>query len=200
MASKDRILRLKEETRINILDAALQIVKEDGWQALSMRKIADVIEYTAPIIYEYFANKEAILLELTRKGYLLLSKQLQEAKDQHESPADQLEAMWLTYWNFAFDNKEIYQVMFGINASCSCEMVNKLPEAECPWDIIADSIGKLMGIEDMESDIICTKYYTFWSVVHGLVSINLLDRGDSDAINRQVLRDAITGIIISITP
>jgi AcrR family transcriptional regulator len=69
MASKDRILRLKEETRINILSAALQIVKEEGWQALSMRKIADVIEYTAPIIYEYFANKEAILLELPAKAF-----------------------------------------------------------------------------------------------------------------------------------
>ena len=84
--------------------------------------------------------------------------------------------------------------MFGINANCSCEMVNKLPEAECPWDIIADSIGKLMKIEDMESEVICTKYYTFWSVVHGLVSINFLDRGNSDEVNRQVLRDAVTGI------
>jgi len=52
MGSKERIARLKEDTRSNILDAALDIVKEDGWQALSMRKIADKIEYTAPIIYE----------------------------------------------------------------------------------------------------------------------------------------------------
>ena len=200
MASKDRILRLKEETRINILDAALQIVKEEGWQALSMRKIADVIEYTAPIIYEYFANKEAILLELTRKGFLLLARELQEAKDKHTSPADQLEEMWLTYWNFAFANKELYQVMFGVSTNCCCEMVNKLPESDMPWDIIAASIGDLMHIKDMESDVICTKYYTFWSVVHGLVSINLLNRGNTDEINRQVLRDAITGIIRSITP
>lgn len=200
MASKDRIARLKEETRINILKAAFDIVKTEGWQALSMRKIADAIEYTAPIIYEYFANKEAIILELTRQGYLKLAKKLQEAKDKHTSPAKQLEEMWLTYWNFAFANKELYQIMFGINASCSCEMVNKLPEAECPWDIIADSIGKLMNIEDMESEVICTKYYTFWSIVHGLVSINLVDRGNSDEINKQVLRDAITGIIRSITP
>ena len=200
MGSKDRILRLKEETRVNILEAALQIVKKEGWQALSMRKIADAIEYTAPIIYEYFSNKEAILLELNRQGYLKLSKQLQEAKDKHTSPAKQLEEMWLTYWNFAFANKELYQGMFGITTSCACKMVNELPEAELPWDIITGSIGKLMNIEDMDSDVICTKYYTFWSVVHGLVSINLLDRGDSDAINRQVLRDAITGIIRSITP
>jgi AcrR family transcriptional regulator len=200
MASKDRILRLKEETRINILEAALQIVKEEGWQALSMRKIADVIEYTAPIIYEYFANKEAILLELTRQGFLILSKDLQEAKSKHASPAKQLEEMWIAYWNFAFSNKELYQVMFGVSTSCCCEMVNKLPEAEMPWDIIAASIGELMHIDDMDSDIICTKYYTFWSVVHGLVSINLLSRGSSDDINRQVLKDAITGIIRSITP
>ena len=198
MASKDRILRLKEETRINILDAALQIVKEEGWQALSMRKIADVIEYTAPIIYEYFSNKEAILLELNRKGFLILANDLREAKSKHRLPAKQLEAMWEAYWNFAFANKELYQGMFGVTTNCSCEMVNSLPEADLPWDIITEVIGELMGITDMESEIICTKYYTLWSVVHGLVSINLLSRGFSDDINRQVLKDAIGGIIRTI--
>ena len=197
MASKDRILRLKEETRCNILEASLQIVKEDGWQALSMRKIADAIEYTAPIIYEYFSNKEAILLELTRKGYLILSRDLQEAKSKHRLPAKQLEAMWIAYWNFAFANKELYQGMFGVSTNC-CEMVNKLPEADMPWDIFTEVIGELIGITDMESEIICKKYYTFWSVVHGLISINLLSRGFSDEMNRQVLRDAISGIISTI--
>ena len=198
MASKDRILRLKEETRINILDASLQIVKEEGWQALSMRKIADVIEYTAPIIYEYFSNKEAILLELNRKGFLILAKDLREAKSKHRLPAKQLEAMWEAYWTFAFANKELYQGMFGVTTNCACEMVNNLPEADLPWDIITEVIGELMGITDMESEVICTKYYTLWSVVHGLVSINLLSRGFSDEINRQVLKDAIGGIIRTI--
>jgi AcrR family transcriptional regulator len=200
MASKDRILRLKEETRTNILGAALQIVKEDGWQALSMRKIADVIEYTAPIIYEYFSNKEAILLELSRQGYLLLSKDLEEAKSKHRLPAKQLEAMWVAYWNFAFANKELYQGMFGVSTNCCCEMVNTLPEAGKPWEMFSEIIGELMGVDDMDSDVICTKYYTFWSVVHGLISINLLSRGSSDEINRQVLRDAISGIINTLKP
>src|SRR5476651_772965 len=106
MASKDRILRLKEETRINILDAALTIAKEEGWPALSMRKIADKIEYTAPIIYEYYANKEAILLELTKKGYLLLAERMKEAGSRHTDLAKQIEAMWLSYWNFAFQETE----------------------------------------------------------------------------------------------
>lgn len=199
MASKDRILRLKEETRINILDAALQIVKEEGWQALSMRKIADVIEYTAPIIYEYFANKEAILLELTRKGFLILDRDLQEAHDKHRLPAKQLEAMWLAYWNFAFANKELYQVMFGVSTnSCGCELMETMPEAAKPAQLFSKVIGELMNVSDLGSNVICTKYYTFWSVVHGLISINLLSRGSSDDVNRQVLKDAIGGIIRSI--
>ena len=95
MASKERIQRLKEETKINILEAAYKIVKEEGWQALSMRKIADEIEYTAPIIYEYFSNKEAILAELNKKGYHYLTKEMEEAAKQHELPVDQLEEMWM---------------------------------------------------------------------------------------------------------
>ena len=199
MASKDRILRLKEETRINILDAALQIVKEEGWQALSMRKIADVIEYTAPIIYEYFSNKDAIILELTRRGYLILARDLEEAKGKHRLPAKQLEAMWLAYWNFAFAHKELYQAMFGITTNCCCAQVNTLPEAAKPWELFSKVIGDLMGVEDIDEDVICTKYYTFWSVVHGLISINILSRGNSDEVNRQVLKDAIGAIIRSIT-
>ncbi len=198
MASKERIQRLKDETRINILEASLQIVKEEGWQALSMRKIADVIEYTAPIIYEYFANKEAILLELTRKGYLILSRNLQEARGKHRLPAKQLEAMWLAYWNFAFDNKELYQLMFGVEMNCCCDLVATLPESENPSTQFSEVIAELMDIENPSKDMICLKYFTFWSVVHGLISINILRRGYSDEVNRQVLMDAITGIIRSI--
>lgn len=197
MASKDRILRLKEETRINILDAAFQIVKNEGWQALSMRKIADAIEYTAPIIYEYFANKEAIFQELTKKGNALLSKDLLAAKAEHRLPAKQLEAMWMAYWNFAFAEKELYQLMYGVEMNC-CIFENNYPDAENPSDLIWDVIADLMVDSKPSEDEICRRFYTFWSVVHGLVSINLVRKGVSDEINRQILRDAIGGIINAI--
>jgi AcrR family transcriptional regulator len=197
MASKDRILRLKEETRCNILDASLKIVKGGGWDALSMRKIADEIEYTAPIIYEYYANKDAILMELTRKGFLLLAKQLEEAKNKHRLPAKQLEAMWLAYWNFAFAERELYQVMYGVKISC-CERAKIMPESERPMDLIWDVIVELMLPHVGTEEEVCTKYYTFWSVIHGLISINMVDRGNTDETNQEVLKTAITCIIRSI--
>ncbi len=197
MASKERIQRLKEETRVNILDASFKIVKEVGWQALSMRKIADEIEYTAPIIYEYFANKEAILAELNKKGYVLLLKKMEAAKNKHQLPEDQLEAIWMAYWNFAFAEKELYQLMFGVSMNCC--MAQKSAEVEAPSKLVNDLIRQLMKSSNPSDDEICMQYFTFWSVVHGLISINLVNRGTSDKINRLILKNAITGIIKSIT-
>lgn len=197
MASKDRIQRLKDDTRCNILTASLQIVKEEGWAALSMRKIADKIEYTAPIIYEYFSNKDAILQELTRTGYIKLAKQMDEANSKFTDPSQQLEAMWMAYWNFAFAEKELYQVMYGVEANC-CVMGNACDDIKAPSNMLWNKIEEIVPEERRTEEYIDTKYYTFWSVVHGLISINLTRQLTSDDINKQVLKDALGGIINSI--
>lgn len=196
MGSKERIQRQKEDTRKGILAAALQIVKQEGWTALSMRKIADVIEYTAPIIYEYFPNKEGILLELTRQGYVKLGLKVKAARDSKTDAEEQLEAMWLAYWDFAFEETEYYQLMYGVQVNC-CEMYKTMPEAEYTTDLFYDAIEKLLK-EPISEDASCLKYYTFWSLIHGLVSINLVQKGANDAINQQILRSAIKAIIKTI--
>jgi AcrR family transcriptional regulator len=197
MASKDRIQRLKDETRVNILGASLAIVKEEGWPALSMRKIADKIEYTAPIIYEYFDNKEAILQELTRSGFVKLAAHMQKAADAFAEPAAQLEAMWLAYWNFAFAEKELYQVMFGVQTNC-CVNANSCPDMKGPAIMFRNKIEELVPAEKRTKEYIDRRYYTFWSIVHGLISINMTAQLTSEEMSTQVLKDAIAGMISAI--
>jgi AcrR family transcriptional regulator len=194
MGSKERIARLKEDTRKNILDAALEIVKEEGWQSLSMRKIADKIEYTAPIIYEYFENKEGILLELTRQGYVILHQNIKKSMNKEAEAAEQLEAMWIAYWNFAFDHKELYQLMYGVEMNC-CYLKKSLAEAEQANKLFSDVIKEVMTAAHPDEELVCRKFYTFWSVIHGLISINLVNKGRGQEMNEQILHDAIKGII-----
>lgn len=80
MGIVERKMRHKEEIRTGILGAAWHMVVTDGWQSLSIRKIADAIEYSIPVIYNHFENKEAILLEFSKEGYQKLALALQEAK------------------------------------------------------------------------------------------------------------------------
>jgi AcrR family transcriptional regulator len=195
MASRDRILRQKEETRKNILDAAYTIAKEEGWQSLSMRKIADKIEYTAPIIYEYFSNKDAILQELTLKGFVSLTKDLEKAKSLSDDPAEQLEKMWMAYWDFAFADKELYQVMYGVQMNC-CS--GRCPATENPFNLFTEVIAQIMKDQNPSREVIKQKYFTFFSVIHGLISVNMIGNGLPSMTNNQILKDAINGIILSL--
>lgn len=197
MGSKDRIQRLKEHTRSNILQAALKIVKHDGWHALNMRRIAEDIDYTAPIIYEYFNGKDALVAELSASGFRKLATAIGKAKNSHVAPVKQLEAMWLAYWNFAFAEKELYQAMFGVEVSCSA-MKEGFAKAEQIPALFNEVIRALMSDTPVTEDIISTKYFTLWSVVHGLVAINLINKGKSEEINQMVLHEAINNTISSI--
>ncbi|MEJ5962625.1 TetR/AcrR family transcriptional regulator [Pedobacter immunditicola] len=194
MGSKERIARLKEETKSNILNAALDIVKEEGWQSLSMRKIAEKIEYTAPIIYEYFANKDGILLELTRQGYVILGKEVRKVMKDETTAAERLEAMWIAYWDFAFEHQELYQLMYGVDMNC-CEVKKSLQEAEALTNLFFDAIRDVMDDDNPADDLVCRKFYTFWSIIHGLISINIVNKGRGDQMNQLILHDAIKGII-----
>ena len=119
MGLHERRQREKESIRANILQAAFTLAKTDGWASLSIRKIADAIEYSAPVVYDHFENKEAILYEISINGFHCLQIELLKAQKKHETPEDQLIAIVDAYWNFAFKNKEYYQLMFGLGMQCS---------------------------------------------------------------------------------
>lgn len=192
-------MRLKEETKSKILEAAMHIAKKEGWQALSMRKIADEIEYTAPIIYEYFSNKGGILVEISRRGYLVLAQYIREAKAKYEKPKEQVEAMWIAHWDFAFANREFYQLMFGVEMIC-CEGIKTIPEAVHVREMLVEAIEALYENPAPAKDDILIKYYTYLSIMHGLISINLVhpDAETNESMNKQILHDAINGITLSI--
>src|ERR1700733_3575672 len=144
MGITERKIRQKEEVRSSILRASWKIVEKEGWQALSIRKIAEAIEYSAPVIYDHFANKEAILLEFTRQGFQRLNEELTKAKEASSSPELQLIAMADAYWNFAFSNKEYYQLMYGLGMP-TCETVKQIAELNSFSELISDSIKNLIA-------------------------------------------------------
>src|SRR5207244_12114769 len=104
MGITERRLRQKDEVRSKIKATAWNMVKQEGWQSLSIRRIADAIEYSVPVIYDHFENKEAILREFAKEGFQLLSKKIEAAKEKHIEPSDQLRAIAVAYCNFAFIN------------------------------------------------------------------------------------------------
>jgi AcrR family transcriptional regulator len=200
MGITDRKQRQKEEIRASILDTAWELVVSEGWQSFSIRKIADAIEYSVPVIYSHFENKDAILLEFNRKGFQLLADSVAEAKAGLDKPAEQIRAMGRAYWKFAFSNKEYYQLMFGLGIP-TCETVNRIPAIVEYGNIVTESIVAMAGPGKKPPFDPFLKYQSFWSMLHGLVSINMSALGHSDKIEHEegmplkVLEDVMCSFI-----
>jgi AcrR family transcriptional regulator len=173
MGITDRKLRQKEEVRASILDTAWEMVVTEGWQSFSIRKVADAIEYSVPVIYSHFENKDAIMLEFNRKGFQLLAEALAKAKMGKDKPADQIRAMGRAYWDFAFENKEYYQLMYGLGIP-TCATAKMIPALEDLTEVIISSIVGMVEPGKKPTFDPWLKYQSFWSMLHGLVSINMV--------------------------
>lgn len=198
MGIVERKIRQKEEVKSLILQAAWQLVEQEGWQSLSIRKIAGAIEYSVPVIYDHFENKEAILLEFTKRGFQQLNEQLLKAKEQFANPEQQLEAIAYAYWKFAFAHKEYYQLMYGLGMP-GCDAVKQIPELGTFTSIIMEPVKDLLAKSGNNSADPFLKLHTFWSTLHGLISINMMGRNESrDELNAMVLKDFLIGFISGI--
>lgn len=175
MGIKERREREKQVTRESILTAALQIARLEGWPALTIRKVAEAIEYSPPMIYEYFANKEEILLELMRDGYQQLIASMQHARFSTEDRQERLFKIVDAYWAFAQSNPELYQIMNGLGG---------VPLAIQETARAGRDAGMvpLAALEDWAQTSGIVLEDTFgaveiaWGLMHGIVSLTLVER------------------------
>lgn len=118
--------REKEEIRQRIMDTALSIAVSEGWDAVTIRKIAEVIEYTPPIVYEHFKNKEDLFNELALMGLRKLYNEYESVRQSDVGPRKNLLLLSISHWDFAFENKELYQLVFNFNRLVPSDEVEKL--------------------------------------------------------------------------
>jgi AcrR family transcriptional regulator len=195
MGTTEHRLRQKEELRASILATAWQMVEEDGWQSLSIRRIADAIGYSAPVIYNHFQNKEAILAEFAKDGFRRLSKKIRRAKEKPGEPAEQIRAIANAYWHFAVKNKAYFQLMYGLGMP-GCEIESCFPGRAGLRSLVMEPITALISSGKTPGADPCLKYYTFWSILHGLIAIkNMRNSNVADEVNKMVLDDAMAGFI-----
>ncbi|HVI46083.1 MAG TPA: TetR/AcrR family transcriptional regulator [Chitinophaga sp.] len=195
MGISERRLRHREEVKASILHAAKHLVKMEGWQALSIRKIADVIEYSVPVIYEYFDNKEALLFELSLEGFHLLKKDLDTALVSSATPEEQLKKLAGAYWDFAFKNREYYQLMYGIGIPCSSTGKLK-PELNIFGRLIGNSMKDIDSQQKMSEHEIDFRTSLLWCMLHGLISIVMMRNPDVDyKLDKEVMEESISAFI-----
>jgi len=193
---KERRQRQRQELRAGILAAAREIASSEGWQAVTIRKIAALIEYSPPVIYEYFGSKEEILLEVMRTGYAEQLRAVEAAAEAADGPEEALLAMGHAWLDSAFRSPDLYQVMYGLGG-VPFSAAETRKEGEKIGDVIGAAIEGVLRKHGKQPDDVEGKVALLWATAHGLVALTMVGRipgGQQEALRlaEQATRDYIT--------
>src|SRR6476661_2576088 len=100
MGTQERRERERQELRTKILDAARELFATEGYEAVTMRKIAERIEYSPTAIYLHFKDKESVLREICEVDFLSLAQDLLKI-GKIADPVERLRATGMAYAEFA---------------------------------------------------------------------------------------------------
>lgn len=185
----ERKQRSREQTRSAIVLTAKDIARREGWQAVSIRKIADAIDYSAPIVYEYFDSKDILLDEIRNEGFRELQFEYERLKKLYRDPEKRLFEMSIAQWQFAMDQPEIYQVMYNLNGAYCTRPLCESGDMEAISALVREIIFTFIP-KSQES--IQKLYFEWWSLSHGMISLAMMLRDrQSLELSEQVYRDSI---------
>lgn len=110
MGVKERRERERTQVREKILDAALDFFAKNGAEGVTMRALAEAIEYSPPVIYAHFRDKDSIIRELCLRQLRELAKSF--ATFAHLDPIERLRRIGYVYADFAVEHPSHFRFMF----------------------------------------------------------------------------------------
>jgi AcrR family transcriptional regulator len=179
MGITERRERERQDTRAKIMDAARDLFAREGYEAVSMRRIAETIEYSPTAIYVHFRDKQDLLFQICQADFAALAQgvvELQKVKD----PIERIRRMGHAYIRFAVQHPNHYRLMFMTPVDLPPELV--MQDAN-HGNVDRDSYALLKQTcqeaidqgrirpEYQDADLVAQ---TFWSAVHGVASLHIV--------------------------
>jgi AcrR family transcriptional regulator len=176
MGVKERKERDRQDKRERILQSAHQLFLEKGFDEISIRNIAEAIEYSPATIYLYFKDKNEIFFALHGEAFKIFNSFLGSVVNI-KNPFDRLINLGEKYMEFAAAHPKYYDIMFIMNAPMNCdensENWQEGAKAHCFLESIVEE-GKRNGyFKNLDPKILS---FTIWSYMHGLCSLALRER------------------------
>lgn len=196
MGVKERRTREKEQLRRQILSAARELFVNEGYESISMRKIANKIEYSPTTIYLYFEDKADLLDSVCKETLLDLLNTLERLKEDTSDPVEALRKSGRAYVEFGLKYPQDYKLTFVIR-----------PQFQKGLGLQQGSVGEKVFnyLRAMVSECIRRKAFrrvdvettgqALWSAVHG-VTLLLIDFSDFPWTEKDKLIDMVIDTMI----
>jgi AcrR family transcriptional regulator len=176
MGVRERRARQKKYLRQEILDAASELFVRDGYENVSMRRIADRIEYSPTTIYLHFKDKNDLLDQVCRETFGRLTQRLAKMMDQPGDPVERLQRGLLAYVHFGLENPHHYRTTFmmrfpeGFQGKKEALQDPSSPGMQA-FGFLTRGLNECVTAEKLPSMNVELAAQVLWAGVHGVTSL-----------------------------
>jgi AcrR family transcriptional regulator len=166
MPVQDRRAREREQRERLIVTTARELAEAEGWDAVTTRRLAEAIEYSQPVLYSHFSNKDAIVRAVALEGFIQLAATLRDARHAARSPRSALLALARAYLEFGDTRPALYDAMFTLAALPFAQ-----PDAPAPlhqaFAELRQALAPFAPARNVD-----TLAEVVWSALHGLATLS----------------------------
>ena len=164
----ERKLRDRQARRAQILSAARRIAELEGWSSVTVRRLADEISYSQPVLYAHFGSREGVLNAVALQGFQELGLALEQAR-QRARRGSLVEAVAAGYLAFATASPALYEAMFSLRLGVSFGDAATPPELRFAFSQLQDLFKGQSSKPEVLSEL-------FWASLHGIAELTRTGR------------------------
>jgi AcrR family transcriptional regulator len=186
MGVAERRARQKASLRSRILDAARDMFARDGYEAVTMRRVAAAIEYSPTAIYLHFADKSALFNAICDETFSRLVARLARQHQRSPDPMSFLREGLLTYVTFGLEHPNHYTVTFILGARRDTPQEYEGSAGARAFGMLHDAVQAAVDAGHLRTDNVQATSQALWAAAHGVVSL-LIRHPDFPFVSRRIL-------------
>ncbi|MFZ0833612.1 MAG: TetR/AcrR family transcriptional regulator [Mycobacterium sp.] len=167
MALNERRAREQAARRRLIISTARQLAEAEGWDAVTTRRLSDVIEYSQPVLYKHFSGMDHLAEAVAIDGFGELAEVLAAARRGRRAPKAALRRIANAYMEFADKNPALYDAMFVRATTLRFAEADTPPELSNAFRELRQAVAEIADRQDVD-----TLAEVLWAALHGLVALN----------------------------
>ncbi|MFE6767377.1 TetR/AcrR family transcriptional regulator [Streptomyces fimicarius] len=169
-----------------IVATARELAEQQGWDAVTTRRLAERIEYSQPVLYSHFRGKREIIGAVALEGAAEMAGALRAATVAATSGADgpraRVVALARAYLDFAADNPAVYDAMFQLDGGLAFAQEDTPEPLKDAFAALLETLGEVAG--DGVHPALFTEL--FWASLHGLATLTRAGRLPPEDSERRV--------------
>ena len=173
--------RERAEREHRIVAAARVIAEREGWDAVTVRRLADEIEYSQPVLYSHFENRDAIVAAVAVEGFQEITVALREAASGSTGRRNALKNVAMAYLAFALSRPALYEAMFILPTDLRFAEAGTRPELRAAFEALAAVVTPFCVDVAVVTE-------TFWAALHGLAELERSGRIRPSARDQRIAR------------